>query len=88
MERENVYSKIFTCKVGSFPMKYLGLPIHKKRLLNKDWKSAKNKMEHKMGGWQGKLQSIGRIFWKENFLAGRPRYKKISLGTMAYNLFS
>lgn len=36
-------------------MTYLGIPIDKKRILNKDWKKTENKMEHKLGCWQGRL---------------------------------
>ncbi len=32
VERQNVYSEIFTCKIGTLPMRYLGVPIHKKKI--------------------------------------------------------
>lgn len=58
-EKQGLYSQIFTCKIGALPMRYLGVPIDKKRLHNSDWKAAENKMEHKLRCWQGRLQSIG-----------------------------
>lgn len=30
------YSNIFGCKLGAFPVKYLGIPIHFRKLSNKD----------------------------------------------------
>jgi hypothetical protein len=35
---ENNYIAIFGCEVGSLPFKYLGIPIHYRTLLNKEWK--------------------------------------------------
>lgn len=57
--------------MGDLPLKYLGIPIDQKRILNKDWKVAENKMEHKLGCWQGKLQSIGgRLVLLNSSLSG------------------
>jgi hypothetical protein len=35
-ERMDVYARIFTCKVGKFPFRYLGVPMHFKKLANID----------------------------------------------------
>jgi hypothetical protein len=32
------YTTLFECQEGSLPLKYLGIPIHCKRLSNADWK--------------------------------------------------
>jgi hypothetical protein len=40
-------------------MKYLGVPIDEKRIRNIDWKPAENKMESKLGCWQGKWLAMG-----------------------------
>jgi hypothetical protein len=50
-----VYDEIFTCKSRDLPSKYLGVPIHKKRLLE----PAKDKMEKRLGCYQGKLLVMG-----------------------------
>ena len=34
------YEMIFSCVSGQLPMKYLGIPIDKKRIMNKDWNKA------------------------------------------------
>ena len=31
------YSQLFGCGVGKFPSRYLDLPIHTRKLSNKDW---------------------------------------------------
>jgi hypothetical protein len=35
-EYESQYEKLFGCKKGSYPFKYLGLPMHYRKLSNKD----------------------------------------------------
>ncbi len=30
-ERQDMYSQLFTCNIGDLPMKYLGVPIDKKK---------------------------------------------------------
>ena len=39
------YRHIFGCEVGAFPFKYLGIPIHYRKLLNKEWKPIDNRFE-------------------------------------------
>lgn len=59
MERQVAYSEIFTCGVGSFPIKYLGIPVDVKRLSNARWKPIEEKVEKKLAGWKGNILSIG-----------------------------
>ena len=42
------YSNIFGCKFGSFPVKYLGIPIHFRKLSNNDWKVIEQIIEKKL----------------------------------------
>ncbi|WVZ84991.1 hypothetical protein U9M48_031956, partial [Paspalum notatum var. saurae] len=37
-EYETHYAAMFGCKLGSYPFWYLGLPMHFRKLSNKDWK--------------------------------------------------
>jgi hypothetical protein len=45
---EDQYKHIFGCEVGSLPFKYLDIPIHYRRLLNKEWNSVENQFEKKI----------------------------------------
>lgn len=73
--RHQEYSKIFTCNKGDLPMRYLGIPIDQKHILNKDWGQTEKKMEKKVGCWQRKLQSIGgRVTLINSSLSGTPQY--------------
>jgi hypothetical protein len=58
-DEARIYEEIFTCRSGELPLKYLGVPIDKKKLLNSHWKPAEEKMEKKLGCWQGKMMDIG-----------------------------
>lgn len=74
-ERQELYSQLFTCNIGDLPMRYFGVPIDKIRILKKDWKTAENKMEHKLGCWQGRFQSIGgRLILINSSLSNVPLY--------------
>jgi hypothetical protein len=46
---EDQYKHIFGCEAGSLPFKYLGIPIHYRRLLNKQWNLVENRFEKKLG---------------------------------------
>ncbi|WVZ50231.1 LOW QUALITY PROTEIN: hypothetical protein U9M48_001505 [Paspalum notatum var. saurae] len=42
-ECESLKSNLFGCKVGEYPFRYLGLPMHFRKLNNKDWKSIEDR---------------------------------------------
>ena len=33
---QNEYAQIFGCNVGSLPFRYLGIPMHHRKLMNRD----------------------------------------------------
>lgn len=74
-DRKVLFSQLFTCNIGDLPMRYLGVPIDQKRILNKDRKTAENTMESKLSCWQGRLQSIGgRLILINSSLSYVPLY--------------
>jgi hypothetical protein len=40
-------------------IKYLGIPMHYRKLSNNDWKVIESKIERKLSSWKGKLMSVG-----------------------------
>jgi hypothetical protein len=48
-EMENQYKQIFGCEAGPLPFRYLGVPIHYRRLLNKEWNLVENLFKKKLG---------------------------------------
>ena len=60
--RQLVFAEIFNCQTGSFPIKYLGVPVSPGRLLVKDWLSLEEKILKKLSAWKGSsLSMAGRI---------------------------
>ena len=45
--------------MGDFPFKYLGIPIHFRKLRNHDWKGVEDRAEKKLSNWKGKSMSVG-----------------------------
>ena len=53
------YEKIFGYNQGMFPFRYLGIPMHYRRLQNSDWKGVDERFQKKLSGWKEKLLSAG-----------------------------
>jgi hypothetical protein len=58
-EIEHQYRELFGCEIGVLIFKYLGIPIHLRRLRNSDWKTVEDRFVRKLGSWVGKLLSYG-----------------------------
>jgi hypothetical protein len=56
---QDEYSVVFGCQSGSFPFKYLGIPMHFRKLSNKDWKVVEEVIEKRLSSWKGKYLSVG-----------------------------
>ncbi len=57
-EVEDQYRQLFGCNSGSFPFRYLGIPIHYRKLRNVDWKGVEDRFERKLSTWKGKTHVI------------------------------
>jgi hypothetical protein len=42
------YSSIFACQGGTYPLKYIGIQMHHKRLSKSDWKIIEQRIEKKL----------------------------------------
>jgi hypothetical protein len=58
-EEAQVYAKKFCCKIGTFPFKYLGVPIHYEKLRREDLQPIIDKILGRIQGWKGRLLSYG-----------------------------
>ena len=54
-----LYAELFGCGQGQFPIKYLGIPIHCRRLTNAEWKVVEERLQIRLASWKGKLLSLG-----------------------------
>jgi hypothetical protein len=74
-EINELYADIFTCPIGSLPMKYLGVPIDNKKLNKNLWCHMEEKMEKRLAGWQGRFLSLGgRLTLLNSCLTNVPLY--------------
>ena len=52
---QNEYEQIFWCNIGSFPFRYLEIPMHHRKLLNKDWKYVEERFQKRLNCWRSKM---------------------------------
>ena len=66
---------LFGCNTGAFPMRYLGIPIHYKKLSNADWLKVQERFEKCLSSWKGKnLSTGGRLTLINSVLSSLPMY--------------
>jgi hypothetical protein len=58
-DHTQLYPELFGCNQGEFPIRYLGIPIHFRRLTNAEWKIVEERLQLRLSSWKGKLLSIG-----------------------------
>jgi hypothetical protein len=74
-EMEDQYRELFGCESGSLPFKYLGIPIHFRRLKNGEWRPIEDRFERKLSSWIGKLLSYGdRLILINSVLTSLPMF--------------
>jgi hypothetical protein len=77
LEEEEIhdYARIFCCKIGSFPFKYLGVPLYFEKLRREDLQPIVDKVMKRIAGWKGRLLSYGaRLTLLKACLASIPIY--------------
>jgi hypothetical protein len=74
-EEEEQYKQLFGCETGSLPFRYLGIPIHYRKLKNSEWNPVESRFETKLGCWAGKLLSYGdRLVLINSVLTSLPMF--------------
>ena len=72
---ESQYIQLFGCNTWSFPIRYLGIPIHYRKLSNCDWMKIQERFEKRLSSWKGKNLSTGGRLTLINFvLSSLPMY--------------
>ena len=70
-----IYAEIFNCQMGTFPIKYLGVPVSLSRLHVADWLPLIEKTNKKLDVWKGGSISIaGRKTLIDSSLSNAPLY--------------
>lgn len=69
------FAQILGCKLSSFPIRYLGLPLKNSRLNKADWWPIISRIEKRIEEWQAKLLSLGgRLTLVNSVLSNLPMY--------------
>ena len=75
-EETRAWAQTLCCKIGSFPFKYLGVPLHHTKLGRDDLQPVVDKILKRVAGWKGKLLSYGgRLVLLKTCLASIPIYR-------------
>ena len=77
-ECESQYSQLFGCKIGSYPFRNLGIPMHYRKLSNKDWKMIENRIEKRLSSWHVISSIYVCFFLKDPIYVSRERLSGIS----------
>jgi hypothetical protein len=68
-------SQTLSCGLGKFPMKYLGVPLHYKKLRKEDLQPVIDKILKKAAGWRGRLLNhAAKLELVRSVLASIPLY--------------
>jgi hypothetical protein len=74
-ERAHEIAHILSCPRGSFPFKYLGVPIHFKKLIREVLQPVIDKLLKRVAGWRGRLLAYSsRLELIRSCLASIPVY--------------
>ena len=74
-QKQKLTSKYLGCKEGSFPFKYLGIPMSHHKLANKDWGQIEERFQKRLSSWKGKLLSTGgRLVLINSVLSSLPMF--------------
>ena len=69
------YIELFGCNPCAFPIRYLGIPIHYRRLSNKDWLKVQERFEKRISSWKGRnLCTGGCLTLNNSVLSSLPIY--------------
>ena len=74
-DEQNSLAKLFCCNIGSFPIKYLGVPLHYTKLKREHIQPVVDKLIKRIAGWKGRLlSSAGKLTLLKICLASIPIY--------------
>jgi hypothetical protein len=72
---QSEYAHIFGCDLGSFSFRYLGIPMHHRKLMNKDWKHVEERFQKRLNCWRSKMLSVGgRLVLLNSVLSSLPMF--------------
>ena len=74
-EMQDFYTDLFCCNAGEYPFKYLGIPMHHRKLLNSEWGKVEERFEKKTLLLNAKYLSYGgRLVLLNSVLSSLPMF--------------
>jgi hypothetical protein len=74
-DEQCLVANLLGCKVGAFPMKYLGMPVSSYKIFKAQLSYVSEKTEKRLGTWQCEyLSSRGKSTWIDSCLSSVPMY--------------
>lgn len=74
-DEQNALARLFCCNIGTFPIKYLGVPLHHSKLKRQHIQPVVDKLIKRITGWKGRLlSSAGKLTLLKTCLASIPIY--------------
>ena len=74
-DEQNALARLFCCNISTFPIKYLGVPLHYSKLKREHIQPVIDKMIKRIAGWKGRLlSSAGKLTLLKSCLASIPVY--------------
>lgn len=68
-------ANLLNCKLGSFPIKYLGLPITDKHISIHEWEPLYGKVANRVSPWRGRfMSSAARLILTNTSLSSLPMF--------------
>jgi hypothetical protein len=75
VEEVESFADIFSCPIGEFSVKYLGIPLHYNKLSREDLQPLVDKIIKRIAGYRGKLLTqVGRLVLIKACIASIPIY--------------
>jgi hypothetical protein len=75
MDEAHRFAHVISCPLGSFPIKYLGVPLHYDNISREDIQPLVDKISKTVAGWRGRLLSLAaRAMLLKSCLASIPVY--------------
>ena len=74
-EEAHMVAQALSCGLGSFPLKYLGFPLHYTKLRREDLQPVVDKVLKRAVGWRGRLLGYEKkLVLVQSFLASNTKY--------------
>ena len=75
IDEAQAFSQTLRCRLGEFPLKYLGVPLHHSKLRKEDLQPIVDKLLKKAAGWRGRLLThAAKLELVRSVLASIPVY--------------